>query len=105
MRKTTLLLMTVVLSLALVNVANANVLLNPGFESGNANWTVGGSATVETGDPARAHTGNNYGEVQLNLSGYFSNLLLFLLVQIPSSMDLIFKSSQISCLVILIKFK
>jgi len=63
--------MTVVLSLALVNVANANVLLNPGFESGNANWTVGGSATVETGDPARAHTGNNYGEVQLNLSGYF----------------------------------
>jgi hypothetical protein len=71
MRKIMFFLMGVLLSLAMVNVANANVLLNPGFESGDANWTVGDSAEVVTGDPARAHTGDNYGKVDLNLSGYF----------------------------------
>jgi len=71
MRKVTLVLMAALLSLAMVDVANANVLLNPGFEAGSANWTVGGSAVVVTGDASRAHTGDSYGKVDLNLSGYF----------------------------------
>ena len=71
MKKIMFLLVAVVSSLVMVNATNANVLLNPGFEDGGVNWTVGGSATVETGDPARAHSGNNYGEIQLNLQGFF----------------------------------
>jgi hypothetical protein len=71
MRKVVLVTLALFASTAMVTAANANVLLNPGFESGSANWTVGNSAVVVTGDPSRAYNGTSYGKVDLNLSGYF----------------------------------
>jgi hypothetical protein len=35
-----------------------NLVLNPGFESGSANWQTNASATIDT-NPADAHSGNN----------------------------------------------